>query len=194
MVSPTVATRSKPAFLLVEQACELCTSQVFSRCSLASWVCLHECMHEQGMGLLQLRTFLELSGKVQVISNETSASLARSVEGWSFHETILEQGRVLLRRKLQEACITMAHQQRELGHSSIPPPVLGHLDMLSVLLANDLSLRKQIMASLRKTLSPRQMCLVLVVQVRTHVSMPPTSLSTLPCAPCGGLGQWVTSE
>jgi hypothetical protein len=143
----------------------------FCRCSLDLCVCLHECMHEPRTGLLQLRTFLELCGKVQVISKETAASLARSVEGWSFHEAILEQGKVLLRKKLQEACITMAHQQRELGHSTIPPPVLGHLDMLSVLLANDLSLRKQIMATLRKTLSPRQMCLVLVVQVRTHVSM-----------------------
>lgn len=99
------------------------------------------------------------------MSNETAASLARSVEGWSFHEAILDQGKVLLRTKLREACITMARQQRELGHCGIPPPLLGHLDMLSVLLAKDLSLRKQIMATLRKTLSPRQMCLLLVVQV-----------------------------
>jgi hypothetical protein len=37
---------------------------------------------------------------------------------------------------------------------------------VQVLLSNDAALRKQIFDALRRTLSPRQMCLLLVVQVR----------------------------
>jgi hypothetical protein len=115
--------------------------------------------------VLQVRTFLELSAQVDIVSAETRASLARSVEGWAFHEAMLEQGKALLRTKLLEGCITLARQQRVYGHSAIPPPLLGHLDTLTVLLSNDVALRKQIFSALRKSLTPRQMCLLLVVQV-----------------------------
>jgi hypothetical protein len=81
---------------------------------------------------VQVRTFLELSAQVEVMSPETRASLARSVEGWAFHEAMLEQGKALLRSKLLEGCVTLARQQRVYGHSVIPPPLLGHLDTLTV--------------------------------------------------------------
>jgi hypothetical protein len=93
------------------------------------------------------------------------ATLARSVECWSFHEDMLEQGKQLLREKLLDACVTQAQTRNEPALAPIPPHLLGHLDTVSVLLSSDLMLRKQIMFVLRRTLSVRQMCLLLIVQV-----------------------------
>jgi hypothetical protein len=99
------------------------------------------------------------------MTDQLHASLARSVECWSFHEEMLERGKLLLREKLLDACVALAEPRSEPVDAPIPPPLLGHLDTLSVLLSSDLMLRKQIMFVLRRTLSVRQMCLLLIVQV-----------------------------
>lgn len=116
--------------------------------------------------LLQVRTFLQLPWGTKVLDGETRAALTRLVESWAFHESLLEQGKRLLQQGFLDACITMARLQRQIPQAPVPPNILGHLDTLAVILSNDVGLRKQIMATLRKMLPLRQMCLLLVVQVR----------------------------
>jgi hypothetical protein len=111
-----------------------------------------------------------------VIAEGTRAALTRLVESWAFHEAVLDQGKRLLQSTFLEACISMARLQRQMPQAPVPPNVLGHLDTLAVLLANDFRLRKQIMATLRAKLPVRQMSLLLVVQV----SLSPSYL-LIPC-------------
>ena len=129
---------------------------------------------------MQVRTFLDIAAQVNFLGPDAHATLARSVEGWAFHETMLEQGQQVLRSKLLEGCVFIASTGgandsggNAAGAASgvVPPALLGHLDTLTVLLANDVALRRQIMAALRKALSPRQFCLLLVVQVRDGYSV-----------------------
>lgn len=120
-----------------------------------------------------MRTFLQLPWGTKVLDGETRAALTRLVESWAFHESLLEQGKRLLQQGFLDACITMARLQRQIPQAPVPPNILGHLDTLAVILSNDVGLRKQIMATLRKMLPLRQMCLLLVVQVRGCRRPPP---------------------
>jgi hypothetical protein len=118
---------------------------------------------------LQVRAFLRLPGD-HVIPPQLRASLTRLNELWAFQESLLGHGKGLLHETFLEACIALTVRRRQEGRtdsvsSDMPPVVQGHLDALTLLLSQSFLLRRQIMATLQKTLPPRHMCLLLVVQV-----------------------------
>lgn len=62
---------------------------------------------------VQVRTFLQLP-VVNAVDSHTPATLARLVEGWTFHETLLEHG------KQVHTCL---HELR-CGHGGQPRPTM----------------------------------------------------------------------
>lgn len=93
---------------------------------------------------------------------------------------------------LVDCCIAVIHSRKALGargyNSGLAPMPLsipGKMDALIVLLLDAIKLRESFMETLRRLLTDRQMCLLLIVQVRARKrSRRPAS--TAPLLPWGG--------